>query len=69
MSLKELEGFPHYACVYFDEQEEDMTLSAMTDFGYDNLVKELVSMGIDAPTEPDIRLHISMKSAIREITG
>jgi hypothetical protein len=69
MSLKELEGFPHYACVYYDEQKEEMTLSAMTDFGYDSLVSALNSMGIDAPVEPDIRLHASMKSAIREITG
>ncbi len=46
-----------------------MTLSAMTDFGYDILVSALNSMGIDAPVEPDIRLHASMKSAIREITG
>jgi hypothetical protein len=69
MSLKRLEGFPHYACVYFDEQQEEMTLSAMTDFGYENLLSELTSLGIDAPAEPNIRLHISMKSAVQEITG
>lgn len=69
MSLKELEGFPHFACVYFDEQQGEMTLSAMTDYGYDCLVRELISMGIEASPDPDIRLHISMKSAIREITG
>ena len=69
MSLIELEGFPHYACIYFDEQQEEMTISAMTDFGYDRLVAELIRMGIDAPPEPYIRLHVSMKSAIEEITG
>lgn len=69
MSLKELEGFPHYACVYYDEQKEEMTLSAMTDFGYNSLVSELKIMGIKASAEPDIRLHPSMKSAIQEITG
>lgn len=69
MSLKKLEGFPHFACVYYDEQKEEITLSAMTDFGYDSLVCELKSMGIEASVEPDIRLHLSMKSAIQEITG
>ncbi|WP_057936712.1 hypothetical protein [Algoriphagus resistens] len=69
MSLKELEGFPHYACVYFDEELEEMTLSAMTDFGYDSLVGELNRLGVDAPAEPHIRLHVSMKSAIEQITG
>ena len=69
MSLKALEGFPHYACVYFDEAGEEMTLSAMTDFGYDQLVKELKKLGIDAPADPHIRLHMSMKTAIEEITG
>lgn len=69
MSLKELEGFPHYACVYFDEELEEMTISAMTDFGYDSLVGELNRLGMDAPAEPYIRLHVSMKSAIEEITG
>ena len=69
MSLKEFEGFPHYACVYYDEHGEELTLSAMTDFGYDSLVNELNSMGIEAPAEPHIRLHPSMKSAIQEITG
>ncbi|MBN7818052.1 hypothetical protein [Algoriphagus pacificus] len=69
MSLFELEGFPHFACVYFDEKEEEMTLSAMTDFGYDQLVKELKKLRIEAPDEPYIRLHISMKTAIEEITG
>lgn len=69
MSLIALEGFPHYACVYFDEGQEEMTLSAMTDFGYDQLVKELKKLGIDAPDEPLIRLHVSMKTAIEEITG
>lgn len=69
ISLKELEGFPHFACVYFDEEEEEMTLSAMTDFGYDQLVGELEKLGIDAPDEAYIRLHVSMKTAIEEITG
>ncbi|MCE7053902.1 hypothetical protein LZF95_04365 [Algoriphagus sp. AGSA1] len=69
MSLKELEAFPHYACVYFDELQEEMTITAMTDFGYDRLAGELNRMGIDAPAEPYIRLHVSMKSAIEEITG
>jgi hypothetical protein len=69
MSLNRMEGFPHYACVYFDEQQEEMTLSAMTDFGYENLLSELTSLGIAAPAEPNIRLHISMKSAVQEITG
>jgi hypothetical protein len=69
MNLRRLEGFPHYACVYYDEQEQEITLSAMTDLGYDSLVKELHHMGIEAPAEPDIRLHPSMKSAIKEITG
>ena len=69
MSLKKLEEFPHYACVYYHEQTKEMTISAMTDFGYNSLVSQLNNMGIQVPEEPDIRLHTSMKSAIREITG
>lgn len=55
MSFKKLERFPHFSCVYFDEEAEEMTLSSMTDFGYDQLVKELKKLGIDAPADPHIR--------------
>ena len=69
MSFKELQGFPHFACVYYDEGLNEITLSAMTDYGYDRLVSKLQTLGIEADVDPHIRLHLSMRSAILEITG
>lgn len=69
MSSKELGGFPHYCCVYWSEDQEELTLSAMTDFGYNTLVNSLKKIEIKVPSEPDIRLHLSMQAAIEEILG
>ncbi|PZX59376.1 hypothetical protein LV84_01407 [Algoriphagus ratkowskyi] len=69
MSLKELDGFPHFCCVYWSEAKEELTLSAMTDFGYDALLNSLKKLGIQVPSEPDIRLHLSMQTAIEDILG
>lgn len=69
MSLKEVEGFPHFGCVYYDEIQEELMVSAMTDFGYEELVKALAKFGIEAPADPHVRLHLSMQTAINDILG
>jgi len=69
MSMREIEAFPHFGCVYWGENEEELMVSAMTDIGYLTLVKCLAKLGIEAPLEPDIRLHLSMKMAINDILG
>lgn len=69
MSLKGLESFPHFACAYFDEQLEELLLSAMTDYGYNKLIEAMVKLNIEVPKDPDIRLHLSMGTAINDIMG
>jgi hypothetical protein len=69
MSRREIETFPHFGCVYWDEHEEELMVSALTDIGYFTLVKCLAKLGIAVPLEPDIRLHLSMKTAINDILG
>lgn len=58
--LKRWGGFPHFAEVYFDENEELLVLFAMTDRGYARLVGHLNGHGFDLPPEPDIRVKPAM---------
>lgn len=51
---------PHLAAAYFDENENRMVLSSMTETGFDGLVKELKQFGFDISAEPQIRVHPSM---------
>ncbi len=47
---------PHFSIAYYDENEKLLTLSAMTDKGFDALVKNLHKHGFNVVNEPDIRV-------------
>ncbi len=59
--------FPHLAAAYFDESREIILLSAYTDKGFEELVKQFNRHGYSFPPEPYMRIHVSMNTAIRDI--
>jgi hypothetical protein len=60
ITLPEFGEPPHLTAAYFDENENRMVLSSMTERGFDGLVKELNQFGFDISPEPQIRVHPSM---------
>lgn len=67
MEHKEFGEFPHYAHSYFHEEDQVLSLSAMTDFGYEQLVSSFNQLKIPVDPAPHVRLHLSMKMAVEEI--
>ncbi|HNR08446.1 MAG TPA: hypothetical protein PKM27_14095 [Saprospiraceae bacterium] len=67
LSHKTLSDPPHLAEVYYDEKESVLHASAMTDYGYHELIGCLNGYGIDFPIEPDIRIHPSLLDLIRKL--
>ncbi|WP_336517027.1 hypothetical protein [Pollutibacter soli] len=53
---------PHFAEAYFDEEDELLLLSAMTENGYHKLYNLLNKHISNMPPDPDISLHPSMIS-------
>lgn len=58
---------PHFGEVYYEEASGELLLSALTDRGYQELSAILNTYGIEAPQEPDIRLHLPMMHVIEKI--
>lgn len=58
---------PHFAEIYIEEESGTLLLYALSDQGYRELATILNAHGISAPTEPDIRLHLSMSHVIERI--
>lgn len=52
--------YPHYCTVYFEEDEELLTLYSMTDFGFQNLVEAMNQSGYDLPYRPEQRVNMAM---------
>lgn len=65
--------FPHFDTLYYDEKEELLFLYAMTDKGFEQLVKLLNSQGFDFDVIPFYRVNLSMqettKNLLRKKTG
>ncbi|MBT0813110.1 hypothetical protein KIH41_17610 [Litoribacter ruber] len=66
-TLKRYGEFPHFATLFLDWKEDEMVLSAMTDAGYDKMVEAVAKLGANIPEYADIRLHPSMKIAMKDI--
>ena len=59
-TLKDWGEHPHFSTAFFDEKEKRLVLSAMTDRGFDALMKVFHDFGYTYPKEPFIRTHPSM---------
>jgi hypothetical protein len=60
---------PHSAAVYYVEEEHLMVISALTDRGFHKVVELLGKQLSGMPTEPDIRVNLSMVTCIKDILG
>lgn len=60
ISHENLSIFPHNAEAYFDEENETLLLTALTDYGYAEMAMALNQYGFDLPRDPEIRVHFSM---------
>lgn len=58
---------PHYAQAYFDEHKGLLLFSAMTDRGFDALVKAFNAYGHDFPAEPYLKVNMTMVTTANEI--
>ncbi len=67
LALKGWSEFPHYAIAYFEETENILRLSALTEIGYRQLIVHLNKLGLDLPDDPDFRVNVSMRQAGRDI--
>lgn len=59
--------FPHYSAVYYDEDEELLTLYSMTDRGFRMLVDWLNGCGYRLSYEPDVRVNMVMVETVNDI--
>lgn len=66
IALKRWSGFPHYAVAYFDEKENVLMLTALTDRGYDALSERLRACGLDTG-EADVRVRPTMVNTASEV--
>jgi hypothetical protein len=60
---------PHFAAAYYSEEKKSLLLTALTDRGFVALVKLMNKHGFKLSTEPDIRVHLPMLIAIKNIFG
>ena len=60
-------GHPHFAQLYFDEKEKLILFSAMTERGFQKLMKEFNAFGHDFPDTPYLRVRLQMLTTAREI--
>lgn len=67
LSHKILAEFPHFAEAYIDEEGGTLHAYAMTDYGYQELVRCLNSYGFNLSDDPDIRIHLPMLNVIRNL--
>lgn len=60
---------PHLAAAYYSEEKKSLLLTALTDRGFNSLVKLMNKHGFKLPPEADIRVHLPMLIAIKNILG
>lgn len=69
LTLKRWGGPPHFSEAYYDENENTLLLSAMTDRGFTELTGAIRDCGLDIPPDADIRVSPAMVSTASEILG
>ncbi|MCD4709613.1 MAG: hypothetical protein K8R52_02105 [Bacteroidales bacterium] len=67
ISHKQWGEHPHFAEAYFDEHKHLLLFSAMTDRGFAALIKAFNTFGHDFPTEPYLRVNMTMVTTAGEI--
>ena len=67
LSHKTLADYPHFAEAYIDEEGGTLHTNAMTEYGYQELVRCLRGHGQNVPEDPDIRLHLPMLNLIKDL--
>lgn len=60
ITLKKWDEPPHLAAAYLDQEENLLTVSAMTDRGFAALVEKLNEHGSKIPADADLRVHPTM---------
>lgn len=66
-SLNGWDQYPHFCTVYFEEDEELLTLYSMTDFGFQKLVEAMNQSGYQLPYEPEQRVNMAMLNTAEKI--
>ncbi|NSW94608.1 MAG: hypothetical protein HPY62_07880 [Bacteroidales bacterium] len=69
LSLKRWISHPHFAQAFYDEEIKILFLSAMTEKGFDALVKKFRLYGYNISPDPFIRVNPSMVATASEILG
>lgn len=59
--------FPHFATLYHGMPEEELVLVAMTEKGHQELVKSVLEIGVELPVMISLRVHPTMRLAMKEI--
>jgi hypothetical protein len=67
LNLKNWNEFPHYAIAYYDENKKIFCRTALTQRGFEALNNIILKLGIEQNEEPDIRVSMSMLSALEDI--
>ncbi len=65
--LKRWGGHPHFSTVYYNEKSKVLSLSSLTDRGFNALVRRLNEHGYNLSYEPDIRVNMSMLTTAKKI--
>lgn len=58
---------PHFAAGYYHEDKCQFTMTAMTDFGYDELQKILTRAGMEIDENPSLRIHLPLIGLVKDI--
>ncbi|MDZ7772364.1 MAG: hypothetical protein U5K31_06465 [Balneolaceae bacterium] len=65
----EMGEFPHFATVFYEEDEELLTLYAHTAAGFEMLIRDLNSYGYELLPNPDICVNIAMHTTAQTLLG
>lgn len=68
-TLPDFDTPPHFASAYYDEEKGIFQVTALTEYGYEKIRKELANCGIEISKEPEIRVHLQMLEVIRTVLG
>lgn len=69
LSLKGMEGFPHFAAIYYNKNKQSMMLTAMTLEGFDELADYIELMGYELPYDALERVTPNMLNLTENILG
>lgn len=67
LGLKEWDQHPHFAVAYYDEPEQLLSLTAVTERGFDALLEQFNKLGFNLTNDPDVRVNPNMLMMTEEI--